>query len=883
MSDDHSAPLLAKNDGSGDKHDRPHSQRSEASSASHKSARSRRSLTDFEESTPLLSTEDNRHNYGNAPPEGTARSTAASSLRSLQGGGSKKGKSWRRWPTIIALTILSLVLLVILALGFAAPAVAERYAKEAMVFDPTDLSIDSFTSSGVRARIQGDFKMDASRVKKKSVRDLGRAGTWIAKAVESKSTEVDVFLPEYGNVLLGSALVPPIVVNIRNGHTTHVDFITDLTAGDLGGIRRVANDWLDGRLGSLSVRGNADVSIKSGIFSLGTQSLSESIVFKASQIPTMPQYTIGHLGFSDTERDGEKGMVANVSLRLTNNYPVDFEIPTFHFDILVPGCSASEEYLTLGEAMTAEAQVKPKTDVNVAVSGFVRKLPEALITACPDTQTSPIDRLLGSYIEGRETLVYIRGSRNPSDDTPTWITEFMKDVIVPVPFPGHEFKDLIRNFELADVHFGLPDPFASSDSPESKPRLSAVVKALIGLPEEIQFPIDVARVRADSEVYYKKKKLGELDLSKWQSANSTRTTIPHEKEEGLLVQSIVKDAPLDITDDDVFADVVQALVFGGEPVILGVHAKVDVETETVLGKFVVRGIPAKGKVFVKPINGGNTTFSPEVGALEILETSKTALTIRAKVNVTNPTEYSATVPFIDINISVNDTVLGHATARDVAVVPGLNHDLAVVAVWEPSRESGKKGAHIGRELLSQYISGYNTTLTLRTHASSIPSQPRLGMALSIFNVTIPTPKLTPPTNPNRPVQPDRPDDPASSAPHFIDDAVFHLITSTAVLTLLSPLPHTSLWITSVSATASYNHTPVGAIEYDEPFKVPPGVSDTPRLPVDWSLGSIGYGAVKKAIGGTLKVEAEANVGIRIGKWKEKVWFKGKGIGARVSI
>ncbi|KAL8751439.1 MAG: hypothetical protein Q9199_006415 [Rusavskia elegans] len=869
--------------GSGDKHDRPHSQRSEASNTSRKSTRSGKSLTGFEESTPLLSREDNRQNYGNAPPEAIARSTAASSLRSLQGGGSKKGKGSRRWPTIIALTILTIVLLAILGLGFAAPAVAERYAKEAMVFEPTDLSIESFTSSGVRARIQGDFRMDASRVDKKAVRDLGRAGTWIARAAETKSTEVDVFLPEYGDILLGSALVPPIVVNIRNGHTTHVDFVSDLTAGDLGGIRRVANDWLDGNLHQLLLRGNAHVSIKSGIFSLGTQALSESIVLKANQIPTMPEYKIDHLGFSNAERDGEKGMVANVSLRFTNDYPVDFDTPKFRFDILVPGCSADEDFLKLGEAMTAEAQIQPKTDVNVAVSGFVRKLPEALITACPETQSSPIDRLLGSYIEGRETLVYVRGSRNPSADIPTWITDFMKDVIVPVPFPGHEFKDLIRNFTLADVHFGLPSPFASPESPESKPRLSAVVKALIGLPEEIKFPIDVAQVRADSDVYYKKKKLGQLDLGKWQHANSTRTIIPHGKEEGLLVQSIVKNAPLNITDDDVFADVIQALVFGGKPVILGVQAKVDVETETVLGKFVVRGIPAQGKVYVKPISGGNTIFSPEVGALEILETSKTGLTIRAKVNVTNPTEYSATVPFIDINISVNDTILGHATARDVSVVPGPNHDLAVIAVWDPSHKSGKKGAHIGRELLSQYISGYNTTLTLRTHASSIPSQPRLGTALSIFNVTIPTPKLTPPSNPNRPVQPDPPNEPGSSAPHFIDDAVFHLITSTAVLTLLSPLPHTSLWITSVSATASYNHTPVGAIEYDVPFEVPPGASDTPRLPVDWSLGSIGHDAVKKALGGKLKVEAEAKVGIRIGKWKEKVWFKGNGIGARVTL
>lgn len=68
-----------------------------------------------------------------------------------------------------------------------------------------------------------------------------------------------------------------------------------------------------------------------------------------------------------------------------------------------------------------------------------------------------------------------------------------------------------------------------------------------------------------------------------------------------------------------------------------------------------------------------------------------------------------------------------------------------------------------------------------------------------------------------------------------------------------------------------------------PFEVPPGVSETPRLPVDWDLGSVGYDAVKKALNGELKVEAKAKVGVRVGRWREKVWYVGKGIGARVQL
>lgn len=127
----------------------------------------------------------------------------------------------------------------------------------------------------------------------------------------------------------------------------------------------------------------------------------------------------------------------------------------------------------------------------------------------------------------------------------------------------------------------------------------------------------------------------------------------------------------------------------------------------------------------------------------------------------------------------------------------------------------------------------------------------------------------------------------------------HLITSTATLTLLSPLPHSILYLTSINATAYYTPPvvdepsdpdlpppktyPVGHILYDLPFAVPPGASTTPRLPVQWSLGSVGYEAVKQALGGKLRVSARAEVGVRVGAWAERVWFEGSGIGARVRI
>ena len=112
----------------------------------------------------------------------------------------------------------------------------------------------------------------------------------------------------------------------------------------------------------------------------------------------------------------------------------------------------------------------------------------------------------------------------------------------------------------------------------------------------------------------------------------------------------------------------------------------------------------------------------------------------------------------------------------------------------------------------------------------------------------------------------------------------HLVSSTATFTLLSPLHHETLTLTHINATALYNHTePVGKILYDLPFAVPPGASTSPRLPVDWSLGSVGYDAIRQALGGTLKLDARATVGVRVGRWEQEVWFIGRGIGASVRI
>jgi hypothetical protein len=483
-------------------------------------------------------------------------------------------------------------------LGFLASHGIEEYAMQAADFKPTKLSLSSLTKTGVEVQVEGDFSMDASRVKKSSVRTIGRFGTWVAREAETGPTNVEVYLPAYDNMLLGTAEVPGIKVNLRNGHTTHISFFTNLEPGSLHGIRNVANDWLDGRLGDVQVKGKAQVPLKSGLIHLGTQTIEQVMRFAGDDLPSLPGYNITKVQLREA-KDGNRGMGADVSVAVTNDFPVQLAVPPVAVDVLVDGCQPSDKLIMVGTAETALLQVEPKTNIQVNVTGHVEELPDSLTQQCPNSAKSPLDSFINEYMQGNEATVYINCCRFPDPTTPDWARDLLKDITVPVPFVGKEMGKLIKNFSLTDVHFFLPDATADPDTPESNPQISGVVKVDINLPEEMNFPLDVKHIKADADVFYQKKKFGKLNLKEWQKANSTRVEAHGREGPSLLVQAEIKKAPLEITDGAVFSKIVQDMFLWHKTVMLDIKAAVGVEVDTPMGKFAIREIPAEGVVPVK--------------------------------------------------------------------------------------------------------------------------------------------------------------------------------------------------------------------------------------------------------------------------------------------
>ncbi|CUS11592.1 unnamed protein product [Tuber aestivum] len=758
-------------------------------------------------------------------------------------------------PRPIRLGLIALVLLCISAISigillvvFFAPAAATRYAKEAVVLDIARLSIDSFTDKGAKIRIQATIQIDASRVQNRAVRSLGLTGTWIVSRISTDATQVEVYLPDYDGGLLGTASAPPMIIAVKNGQITKLDFVSDVKLGSPDAIRDLANDYLVGGLRKIRVLGVADLMLKSGLLHLGTQKISAEMAFEE-----------------------QKALSVNFSAVVQNPYPVEFDVPPLFFAIFLSGCKA-DDLVNIATAETSPLSVESKTDIGVDVFGIIRNIPEELVTACPGSDISPIDIFLGTYLHGKDTTVYIQGSQPPTSNAPSWLQEFLQSITLPVPFPGHSFDSLVKSFSLSHVKFQLPSPDAPAGTPEASLRLSADVLATVRLPRSMNFPLDVSRLKATADVFYEGQKFGTLHFPKWIPASSTASG----GSTYLYVRAEVRDSLLDIEDYDIFDKIVQKLLSGdGKPIFLSIDGSTDVGIETDLGNFVVRDIPASGNIKIDGLRATHIPL-PKISELLITDTTTQSFTLGIDLSLENPTPWEAVVPHMNVHITHDGFVLGNATLVNGHLTTGTNF-LYIGTTWDPRAHGGHEAEDAGKRLAGEYISGYNTTITICPHANSIPSMPLLSKLLSNFNVTIPTPRLPMPGKSG----------PSDSAPNFIESATIHLISSTADFLLNNPLRKDKVMIEAINGTAKYKGNELGKIESSKPFAIRPaaeGRTTTPRIPVRWKLGGVGYEAMRKALGGRLAVHAEASCLVRVGKLQMEVLYNSTNpIGANIHL
>lgn len=199
----------------------------------------------------------------------------------------------RRPRAHAALLLLCIALVGIPMMAFLGLGVAERYAREAVMVNVTSVSVESFTPRGVQARVKASVHVDASRVGNRFIRNFGRFGTTIVKKISTEKGQLHVFLVDYGRSLLGNASVPPMVIDVRNGHSNDYDFVSDVEPVSLESAQEVVKDYLDGNLDSLRVMGTTRLKLRLGILPLGKKWFKETMKFEGKSLLRYNIYSDG--------------------------------------------------------------------------------------------------------------------------------------------------------------------------------------------------------------------------------------------------------------------------------------------------------------------------------------------------------------------------------------------------------------------------------------------------------------------------------------------------------------------------------------------------------------------------------------------------------------
>ncbi|KAB8236936.1 uncharacterized protein BDW43DRAFT_228050 [Aspergillus alliaceus] len=190
-----------------------------------------------------------------------------------------------RLPALTCIALFATAILAVLVAAFALPVVVKAYAEQASVFHIQSLSYEPSVPEWARARIKGTFIMDADRVENAAVRRLGQLATWVAREIETReSGTLEIYQPLFGHVVTITASLPPIKLNVRDGHTNHLNFLSD--------IKHLAEDKSEDLFEGVAKRADsgilakAQVHLRSGWIDLGSQEFYLTVQYKGKSYPT---------------------------------------------------------------------------------------------------------------------------------------------------------------------------------------------------------------------------------------------------------------------------------------------------------------------------------------------------------------------------------------------------------------------------------------------------------------------------------------------------------------------------------------------------------------------------------------------------------------------
>ncbi|KAJ1958677.1 hypothetical protein GGI12_004672 [Dipsacomyces acuminosporus] len=321
--------------------------------------------------------------------------------------------------------------------------------------------------------------------------------------------------------------------------------------------------------------------------------------------------------------------------------------------------------------------------------------------------------------------------------------------------------------------------------------------------------------------------------------------------------------------------------------VLGINGTLDVTLLTSLGKLHIDEMPFHAFVDHRfepqgaeqhddkaKLSNPGTGTKLSVSRMHITHTTADKIASEIDLAIVNPFSYGAYITDLAMQIRYAGLHLATVGVRELSLGQGTNNVTLYVDFHnhpaDPRQQMFFLEATSGKKLSIEIAGFPNCTSIAPLEASLYRFSQKIKLDLSKFG------------DGGRSV--------SDSFPRVLREVIFHLFAVSAEATVVNPVSGADIWLQNIEATGYYKEdTHLGTLQYDfTKDALPQGVLlpfnqevTTPWMPIAANQTSIGWGLVRKALGGSLDVDVFTNMQLLVGEAQFNITVVGKGANVKI--
>lgn len=519
--------------------------------------------------------------------------------------------------------ILSLIALIVvlfflfLASALVLPKRAQSYVEETLQVEVASISVINISDKGATLQVSGDIFLNETGTEHRAFdRRLTHAILAILGPIETSESTAELALNAKDLTTIAIADLGALKISLAKEEKSRFNLSVAVNITDAKSIGRFAAEVLQGEVNTVPLLVTVNTILHRWI------SIRKSVAqrFKYTLFNTtgsLPEFNITTLAVQDSQ---DSGIVGQVALETEFRTLVNVQVPSVNVQVSIEGCKGELIPVATGKNLPFNLR-NSNSKIAVNAVGECRELPAEAFEKCPDTSgQSPIDRITQRYLAGNTTTVFISGPTVLENQS--WIQKLLTQVTVPIDLPGSGTDQLARDIELLDVKFNLPSFLGGG----GKPKISGKVRGVIDVPTDINVDVKIDSVHVLADLLYKKRKFATIESPGWSPAVSK-----FRAEKELQVEVVLRDAPVTITNQDIFSSVVSELLGGN--VLVDVLGTGDVKVTTALGNLEAHELPIEARDIEIGGFGFLGDLRPEIKELGVLRTDRKSMELVAVAEV----------------------------------------------------------------------------------------------------------------------------------------------------------------------------------------------------------------------------------------------------------